>query len=277
MRATISGIYILLVIVFLAACNSQAAHYTEIIDFETETDNNLAGATKNNSPDTTNNYSKIIERGSNFRIIQTDESRSWHLLYEIYNNNGEVVWSYTTDRPAWIKYADENLLEFGASAGTNVRWGNFYSIENDILSDVFMNTTYIKHEIIAYAERLNGNEWRLVVRNVFDLEKFYEEFFLDGLHLTHSTYVQYAGDNKIEIAALSDGVDFDKSAFITLDYQEMPLIFTTTKQIHENMPPFTFRRIVSKIEGSPPLWPGYDVTIRIYDDKKNLIQEIPGL
>jgi len=61
-------------------------------------------------------------------------------------------------------------------------------------------------------------------------------------------------------------------------------IFTSTVRIHEDMPEFTFHRIINEIEdttlsasGEGWHYPAFDVSIIIYDENENLIQEITGL
>jgi len=83
---------------------------------------------------------------SNYRIVETAEP--FVLRYEIMNNSGEVIKSFETNRPATLGFIGENIVELWVSAGTGIGWGVYYSVKDDMLSDVFDFPIAITGELI---------------------------------------------------------------------------------------------------------------------------------
>jgi|GEM_PF-2037891 len=156
-----------------------------------------------------------IGSGDNFCVSQIFENPQWYSRYEIICNNGEIVFSHATSHPAWFTQICEDILQFSVSAGTNIRWSRFYSTNANALSDAFNNVEYLSNGKIAYINWLTSNEWKIVVRDIFDTEIMYREFPLSdlapGKRATSSTYLTYLGGGVIKIASLAYGDNFDES------------------------------------------------------------------
>jgi len=165
-------------------------------------------------------HMQVIQSGQNFRISQIDEQRPWLLRYEIFNNVGKVLMSHDTDRPAWITHVNENLLEFGIGAGTNLRMVRFYCVEDEVISYAFENPHFIEDDIIAYVAWSDTEGWLLAVRNIFDLEIFHREIHFDdfspGVYPTTSSNITNYGDDKIKITYLSCGEAFDEHVILSI-------------------------------------------------------------
>jgi len=123
-------------------------------------------------------YWRVIDSDDNFRIVQIYESPSWYLRYEIISNSGEVVFSHVTSGNAWIENVEPSILEFRHSAGTFVWWGLFYHLDDDTLSEVFNGHFHLKGSTIAYLNRVDDDQWQVIVRDAFDVDRFYVEFSL---------------------------------------------------------------------------------------------------
>ena len=118
----------------------------------------------------------LIEYSPHFRIYHIPEPMMFH--YEIYNYRGELVKSFTTCRPAWVEYINETVIEIGIGAGTGVQIVQFYSVNDDVFSDVFETPFLINDETVAYLARYD-DMLMLIVQNIFDPASFYMAFPLD--------------------------------------------------------------------------------------------------
>ena len=155
----------------------------------------------------TDDRGEVLAYDKHFRIIRPVDLPDWYLQYEIFNRYGELVKSFTVSRPSWIEYINETVLEIGISAGTGVRMVQFYSVKDDVFSDVFDSPFLIKDEIIAYIVRYN-DALKLIVQDIFNPAVYYREFLFEEFEYTvrssSSTYVEYIGDGRIRIMYLLD-------------------------------------------------------------------------
>ena len=216
-QKTISLIVALFIISILTACTYE------------ESDGSLAGFSPEcpqsgqaeNFCECISNVGELPQTDKHFRVIQPVDMPSWYSRYEILNSYGNIVYCFTTSASVWIEYINENVLEIGWGAGTGVQIVRFYSIENDIFSDVFVSPSLIKNEVIAYIAVSSDNCFMLVVRNIFDTEAyhkiFYFEDFAPTMRPSSSTYAIYLGDNQIRLLYLQDANSFDTSVVLQLD------------------------------------------------------------
>jgi len=156
-----------------------------------------------------NDDKEIIEIGSNFRIFKTSDLLPWYTHFEVFNCSGEIVSSFTTSRPAWIKHLSENVLEIGVSVGVGTRQVKFYSIRDDVFSEFFFSPFHIKDEIIAEMRLYEDDYWVLVIQDIFDPSTLYKRFFIEDLPHTESPFfaiasVAYAGNDRIVVTHLTD-------------------------------------------------------------------------
>ena len=161
----------------------------------------------------------VLEYGPHFRIFQTTDLPRWYIHYEVFNQRGEIVRSFTATRTAWIEYISDNVLEIGISAGTEVRMVQFYSVLDDKLSDVFDTPFVITDERIGYL-RWRDDSLVLVVRDIFDAQVYYKEFSIEYLARTSSPIhdIKYLGDGTIKVeywARIGEGF-YEKSIVLPL-------------------------------------------------------------
>ena len=164
-------------------------------------------------------YWSIVQSGDNYRIIRICENDFWEMRYELLSNDGRIAKYFETSRPAWIEHVGENIVGLTVSAGTNVRWSQFYMVSDDVSSEVFHNAILTEGETIAFMALSDDDRRKLVVRDIFDTGTFYQEFFLDeiapGKHHTHSTGILYLGDGAIKIIGMAYDGNYDAYVVIS--------------------------------------------------------------
>jgi len=144
----------------------------------------------------------VVTSGSNYRITQTDEP--FVLRYEILNNSGEVVRSFDTDRPTGLGFISDNVVELWVGVGTSTWWTVFYSVEDDILSEVFDSPIVITDELIGLLRRSDDDTINLIIRDMFDTERYYNEFLLEDVSRVANPIealhqIKYLGNGRVEV------------------------------------------------------------------------------
>jgi len=208
---------IFILVIFLISCgnkkeNQETAHIEPAVFFAPE--NEPVGEPADESPD---DFFRVIEIGENYRVVQLHEEPGWEWRYEIFNNAGEVVFEHESFRGGF-KYVGENLLQFHLGAGTYAWSQIYYCPREDILSEEFGSSFFLKDRLIAQFTYDENNERGIIVRDIFDPEIFYAEFsandYVDDLHFSASGDINYLGNNEIEISGLFRGEDFSETSFI---------------------------------------------------------------
>lgn len=221
MQKYILGNFLIIILLVLASCGerSETIYFdnTEIEPdtFEIEV---LAENTERSEPVDPKEEDEfsIIESGDNFRVLQLSESEI-DLRFEILNNSGEVIWDCETWRGGF-EFIGDNLLRYSAGGGTYT-WGQIYFCpREDILSEEFMNPFFLKDRLVALFDFDENKGRTIVVRDIFDPEKFYREFILsdyvEDLRFTVSGTITYLGNDEIEISELFFGEDYDEAIFV---------------------------------------------------------------
>ena len=156
-------------------------------------------------------YQYVIDSSAHFRILSVSSLPDpIYYRYEIFNSNGDLVKSQPLWRIApWISYINDNTLMITSSHGTNFRLVSFYSITDDMFSDVFESPFFLNDELIAYIIRTPDGEYKLVVKDIFNPAAYYKEFPLVDFYLVGSPFftilnVEYLGDGKIQVIYLTE-------------------------------------------------------------------------
>jgi len=170
---------------------------------------------------TNNNYKEIIDKAPHFRIFTTTDLPSWYKHYEVYNHQGEIVYSFMTSRPAWIKPFNDNVLEISVSVGTGTRQVKFYCMISNMFSEYFFSPFHIKDELVAEMRLCDDGEWALVIQDIFEPVTFYKRFLLENLPPIGSPFfavvaIEYLGDNRIEVTHLTGNDYYETSVILHL-------------------------------------------------------------
>lgn len=126
-----------------------------------------------------NENSKAIETAQYYSIIKEDDPAT--VTYKIYSADKEVVFSETTDRLLSITMLDENTVDINKGMGTGLAFHKYYSVTENKFSREFSYVICAKNNIVAYINipKENSLENRtVVVRNIFDGNKYFKEFEL---------------------------------------------------------------------------------------------------
>jgi len=165
-----------------------------------------------------------IENGYNFRVVRTNEDNENAIpefRYEVFNNNGEIVRSGTGWRiPSFINI-NENVLKISIGVGTGTQMVQFYSAKNDMFSEVFDTPIVITNELIGLLRWSDSDELNLIVRDIFDIEIYYNEFLLENFSSVANPIdalkgIEYLGNDKLEVTYLSGEHFVEKSIIFEL-------------------------------------------------------------
>lgn len=122
---------------------------------------------------------EIVDSGKYYRIYKHNITE---VSYEIYDSVGNIVMSETTDRPLKIDLLNENIVDISTGMGTGITEHKYYSVEQNVISEVFSYVIAANNELVAYInvpEEQPLKKRRVVVQNAFDKSLFYKEYELD--------------------------------------------------------------------------------------------------
>ncbi|MDE7179063.1 MAG: hypothetical protein K2O59_14715 [Lachnospiraceae bacterium] len=119
---------------------------------------------------------KIMENDKYFRIFDAGEGK---YSYIIYNTDGKEVNSGVSYRiEPRIHYIDQETIEIHISAGTGIFYCVYYDIVNDRFSEWYESPVAAKYHRVAFLD-YGGGERSLVVNDMFDEGRCYQEYFPD--------------------------------------------------------------------------------------------------
>ncbi len=155
---------------------------------------------------TTGLYEKVVSETPYYKIVYSDFMYS----YYIYNETGETVKADgPLSRQPQIQLVDEKLIKFTVQTGTGIgtQWGYFYDLNKDRFSQNFPCIFDQFNEKVVY-----GTSNKIVIRDIFDVEKYYQEIISFEHPLSDSAdpikHVSFKEDgNCIEVVYLT-GSDY---------------------------------------------------------------------
>ncbi len=150
-------ILLCLLLLFLTACSVL------------ENSNNSMQLGENNSDER-----RLIDSGDYFKLYDNTLSE----IYEIYNSQGELVRTETTDDPISITMLNESVLDISIGKGTGITQHTYYDAERNVFSDEFSYVICTDGELVAYIglseDKVNNKT--LIVEDIFNKEIYYKEF-----------------------------------------------------------------------------------------------------
>lgn len=150
-------ILLCLLLLFLTACSVL------------ENSNNSLQLGENNSDER-----RLIDSGDYFKLYDNTLSE----IYEIYNSQGELVRTETTDDPISITMLNESVLDISIGKGTGITQHTYYDAERNVFSDEFSYVICTDGELVAYIglseDKVNNKT--LIVEDIFNKEIYYKEF-----------------------------------------------------------------------------------------------------
>lgn len=132
-----------------------------------------------NSPMYESGYNEIVDSGKHYRIYKGNITQ---VMYNIYDANGKIVLSDTTDRPLRINMLSDDIVDIGIDMGTGITVHKYYDVEKNVFSQDFSYVISISDRLVAYidaAEERPLENRKVIVQNIFDKSLFYKEFQLD--------------------------------------------------------------------------------------------------
>ena len=167
--------------------------------------------TKNISYDTDIN-GQIVEEDKYFKIIKQADAEYYYIIY---NNDKNIVKEGSHYGPSpVINYIDNGTIEILLQAGTNMFYCTYYDINNDRFSDQYESPIICEYEKIVYFD-YNKNPFTLVVRNIYDTNKYLKEFILEDISLAVSPIIkaEFLDENTLNIVYMS-GQEFKEKAVV---------------------------------------------------------------
>lgn len=122
---------------------------------------------------------EIVDSGKYYCIYKSDTSS---FDYVIYNADGKVALSETTDNPISINMLNADIVDIGIGMGTGLSIHRYYSVEKDSFSNEFSYVLSNYGERIAYLYVPDMNSFedrKVVVQNMFNQKLYYNEFTLE--------------------------------------------------------------------------------------------------
>lgn len=124
-------------------------------------------------------YNEIIDSGKYYRIYKGNATQ---VCYNIYDSNGKIVLSETTERPLKINMLNDNIVDIRIGMGTGNAVHKYYNAERGVFSDNFSYVLSNLNELVAYIyvpEKNAFDNRKVVVQNVFDRNLLYKEYQLN--------------------------------------------------------------------------------------------------
>jgi hypothetical protein len=156
----------------------------------------------------------LIESGDNFKVYDITKNNQPEYRYEIYNNNGVVVKNET----AWRTYPHittlfgDTALSITQAVGTGTFLTQYYDIGRDLFSEIFETPFTAEHGMVVYVDISEG-DFKLIVRDIFDISEFYKEFEMDFSPVANSPdavrHVEFLDRNTLQVSYLS-GVEYSE-------------------------------------------------------------------
>lgn len=124
---------------------------------------------------------ELIQSEKHFQIYKYKDAVNKH-FYRILDYNGNTVISETTTRPLSVSIIEDDIIDISISFGSGVCQHQYYAIDKNILSELFVDVFATSGELIVHMNvpKENAMENRiLVIQNIFDKEVLFVEYKLD--------------------------------------------------------------------------------------------------
>lgn len=130
------------------------------------------------------NEKKLIESCEYYKIYDGILTKT----YEIYNAEGNLVYSETTDRPLSLTMINDSTIDISKGMGTGLAQHTYYNVKTDSFSDDFLYVICTNSDMIAYiGQSRDGLDNRtLIVQNIYNTNYYYKEFV--GVFAKADTY-----------------------------------------------------------------------------------------
>ncbi|MGN0530497.1 MAG: hypothetical protein ACI4IH_05350 [Eubacterium sp.] len=123
----------------------------------------------------TENTAALIDSGKYYKVYDGTLSEA----YEIYNADGELVRSDSTDNPLTVSMLTDYTVDISEGVGTGITRHTYYNAEKDIFSEDFFYVICAQEDMIAYigaSQEDTEHSKTLIVQSIFDKDNYYKEF-----------------------------------------------------------------------------------------------------
>lgn len=159
----------------------------------------------------------VLEKDKYYKITDAGEGK---YLYTIYNTGGKAVKTGETYRiEPWIHYIDQNTIQILISEGTGTFRCIYYDIGNDRFSEPYDSPVAAKYNRVAFLD-YREEKTVLIVKDMFDEENCYQEFFLDfSAAVSPVLSAEFTDEDTLQITYISNH-NFGEEKTKTLFYGE---------------------------------------------------------
>lgn len=216
-------IFGILIILSLSGCGDKGAEMRDSSDVTEENPNLPDEETLCNYSD--NQQENVVQEDKYFKVVDLGE---YEYYYAIYNSDGKLVkegnayrWSPT------ITYIDDNTIEIYTGAGTGVYFCTYYDILHDRISEPYESPVAAKYNKVAYIDWRyytdRDTELVLVVKDMFENNGYYEEFYLDfSLAVSPVLDTDFLDMNTLYLTYLSGDQYEERKCTLNLNDENMP-------------------------------------------------------
>jgi len=143
----------------------------------------------------------LSEQGKNFRLYTVYEEERIYSRYEIFGADGEIITSGQCDGSrTMLRQISDDIVEIDVHIGTGMSDIQYCDVERKIISDIYNITHPVLafDDIIVYGEE-DGQKLKLTARDIFDAERYYEDFVIDSESYAKLTGLKAQKNSIIEV------------------------------------------------------------------------------
>ena len=119
-------------------------------------------------------FPELVDSHKNYEVYSAEVYHGYY--YRIYDNQGkEITHGYSSWKFAGIEAINDSLLMLTENNAMALFSAQYFDVENGRISPFYPNPLGACSDLVAYFE-VGENEEYLVVRDLFDADKFYCEF-----------------------------------------------------------------------------------------------------
>ena len=223
MRSFFAAFLCVAILLCAVSCaNTDGAAVSE----NTTADNTQNGAPSESLPVAARD--EIIYEGKYFKIFShNDGSCEGSYVYEVYDENGGIVLSDESFSYDFCVYEiSEQVVCITTEIGMRNEKNVFYHVGRNLISESFGKIWEREGERIVFFEG-EGEDKRLIVRDIFDTEVFYREYDHPICDSESLYWVNFSPDGKA--LELQDRREGDaRHATWVICFEEMPILRATT-------------------------------------------------
>ena len=210
--------------------NDGKIEYLDYVDYIGNTGYKTIDIHKYGGVEKLENADDIIDSTPNFLL----EDRGDYYYFEVFDNDGNILLSETSERYPEFNHLTGNLYELKTGMGTFAWQSRYFDVETGWKSELYNNSFYLSNGVIAYVNNIavftdndHTKDGELTEIDIFDLlnQKLLSSIDAEFLKQSAVSYnIEYADDSHIEVTYYTENGNKENKKLI-----EIPQTGTVTK------------------------------------------------